>query len=173
MISKLCKHYSPPLLSLPAPDIAQDGTLSEETEEDTYHPFPPPSILADPSVSATLRGLGFGYRADFIQRTAQMLVDAHGTTCSSNGSEASEKWLHTLRTMETPMAREELLEFVGVGRKVYVHRMILSQHPSLTQAQRRLRAPNEHGQTRGHTSRHSRPTNRRQTLRLQERLSEW
>jgi N-glycosylase/DNA lyase len=104
------------MLSLPRPPSA-DTVESIVAEE--YHPFPPPSTLADPTVAATLRGLGFGYRADFIQRTAAMLVDAHGTErdCKT-GRETSEKWLLTLRDMETSAAREELVKFVGVGRKV-------------------------------------------------------
>ncbi|KAG6814499.1 hypothetical protein H0H92_000024 [Tricholoma furcatifolium] len=105
MIHALCKQYSPSLLSF--------------SEEDTsYHPFPSPSALAHPSVSATLRSLGFGYRADFIQRTAQMLVDAHKGVPAHSKLEASEKWLMGLRDITTGEAREELLKFVGVGRKV-------------------------------------------------------
>lgn len=48
-----------------------------------------------------------------------MLVDAHGSASTSiDGQEAAEKWLMTLRDLETSAAREELLNFVGVGRKV-------------------------------------------------------
>lgn len=106
MIHALCKRYSDPLLTFPG-------------EETTYHPFPPPSALAEQSVSATLRSLGFGYRAEFIQRTAQMLVSAHGGIASvHDGLEPAEKWLMGLRLSATNEAREELLKFVGVGRKV-------------------------------------------------------
>ncbi|KAJ3775434.1 DNA glycosylase [Lentinula raphanica] len=111
MVQSLSKEYSPPLLSLPVPD----GSGVEET----YHPFPPPSALAHPDVSARLRSLGFGYRADFIHRTAKMLVDTHGDSMHSReSSEPSERWLMTLRHMSTEDARAELLKFVGVGRKV-------------------------------------------------------
>ena len=111
MIHALCSHYSPPLLSLSDP--------TSELKTRTYHPFPPPSILAAPGVAATLRSLGFGYRADFIQRTAKMLVDAHGfSKLPGDSMEASEKWLIALRTKSATEAREELLRFVGVGRKV-------------------------------------------------------
>ncbi|RDB20955.1 N-glycosylase/DNA lyase [Hypsizygus marmoreus] len=106
MVQALCTQYSPSLLTFP-----EEGT--------TYHPFPPPSVLAEPGVSATLRSLGFGYRADFIHRTAKMLVETHGKSCLVNEvSEASEKWLTGLRSQSTADAREELLKFVGVGRKV-------------------------------------------------------
>ncbi|KAJ7632708.1 DNA glycosylase [Roridomyces roridus] len=102
MVQNLCTHYSPPLLSLADP--------SDPTTEVQYHPFPSPSVLAASNVGSTLRGLGFGYRADFIQRTAKMLVDTHG--------EGAEKFLASLRDADTATAREELLKFVGVGRKV-------------------------------------------------------
>ncbi|KAJ7111527.1 DNA glycosylase [Mycena crocata] len=101
MVQGLCKHFSAPLLSLPDP--------SDPLVEIQYHPFPPPSVLAASDVGTTLRGLGFGYRADFIQRTAKMLVDTH---------ESPEHFLAGLRSASTDTAREELLKFVGVGRKV-------------------------------------------------------
>ena len=50
-----------------------------------------------------------------------MLVDAHGLGTPlprNNFSEASEIWLRQLRNTTTSAAREELLKFVGVGRKV-------------------------------------------------------
>ncbi|KAF8798192.1 N-glycosylase/DNA lyase [Phlegmacium glaucopus] len=113
MVQNLCNQYSPPLLSLPHPFCP--------TEVHTYHPFPPPSALCGSGVGLKLRTLGFGYRADYIQRTAKMLVDTHGlgTPLPKNDfSEASETWLRRLREMSTAEAREELLKFVGVGRKV-------------------------------------------------------
>ncbi|KAI0949985.1 hypothetical protein AcV7_008594 [Taiwanofungus camphoratus] len=115
MVKALCQHYSPPLLVLPAPGTS----LEEKVPMQAYHPFPPPSILAAPTVSTTLRGLGFGYRADFIQKTANMLIDAHGSSKHEEGTlEPAEKWLHSLRQVSTSQAREELMKFVGVGRKV-------------------------------------------------------
>ncbi|KAI8989662.1 DNA glycosylase [Trametes punicea] len=112
MVKSLCQHYSPALVSMPPPC---ESTLGEET----YHPFPPPSALAAPEVRAKLRSLGFGYRAEFIQRTAAMLVQAHGVSGKPLSlMEPSEEWLMTLRKMNTAEARMELLKFVGVGRKV-------------------------------------------------------
>lgn len=111
MVQSLCKHFSPPLLSL--------GDHGNPGEQYTYHPFPSPSALAEPTVNATLRSLGFGYRADYIQRTAKMLVDTHGPSpLLPDKREPSEVWLDTLRTADTSTAREALLKFVGVGRKV-------------------------------------------------------
>ncbi|EPS95441.1 hypothetical protein FOMPIDRAFT_1168618 [Fomitopsis schrenkii] len=114
MVKGLCQHYSPALVTLPRPTMS-DSTL----ETDTYHSFPPPSVLAAPEVAATLRSIGFGYRADFIHKTAKMLVEAHGSSKSGAGDiEPAEAWLHTLRDMSTTQAREELLKLMGVGRKV-------------------------------------------------------
>ncbi|TFK30150.1 DNA glycosylase [Coprinopsis marcescibilis] len=111
MVHNLCKQFSPPLLSLPDP--------SDPSQTNTYHPFPPPSLLATPDVTGTLRTLGFGYRADYIQRTAKMLFDTHTAAPLSSGlREPSEVWLSGLRLQDTSKAREELLKFVGVGRKV-------------------------------------------------------
>jgi N-glycosylase/DNA lyase len=87
-----------------------------EQELESFHPFPPPSRLSAPDVAATLRSLGFGYRADFIQKTAKMLVDVHGV--SAKEVDGPEKWLHSLRSMSTADALEELLKLMGVGRKV-------------------------------------------------------
>jgi N-glycosylase/DNA lyase len=111
MVQGLCNHFSPPLVSLPHP-IYPDKSLP-------YHPFPSPSVLSHPSTSATLRSLRFGYRADFIQKTAKILVDEHGSDISSDDpTEHSEKWLKSLRSTSTTEARYELLKLTGVGRKV-------------------------------------------------------
>jgi N-glycosylase/DNA lyase len=113
MIQSLCNHYSPPLLSLPHPFCP--------TEVHTYHPFPSPSALCGSGVGLKLQSLGFGFHADFVHRTSKMLVDTHGlgTPVYQNYfSEASEIWLRELRNISTVAAREELLKFPGVGRKV-------------------------------------------------------
>jgi len=116
MVKSLCRHYSPSLLSLPAPEDVLDAATDASSQ--TYHPFPPPSSLSNAEVATTLRSLGFGYRASFIQRTASMLVEAHGLDNKTHSTEASERWLQTLRDRPTAEARDELLQFVGVGRKV-------------------------------------------------------
>lgn len=114
MVKALCTEYSPALISLPPPDEA-----GEEFGIETYHPFPPPSVLASPDVAANLRRLGFGYRADFIQKTAKMLVEAHGLPSTVGARpEPAEEWLLKLRAMTTADARSELLKLMGVGRKV-------------------------------------------------------
>ncbi|KAI6028651.1 DNA glycosylase [Pisolithus orientalis] len=110
LISFICSSNNN--IAPPCPAVASAPTVA------TYHPFPPPSALAAPEVAAQLRSLGFGYRADFIQRTAKMLVDEHGTTVAAKSIEGPERWLLSLRDVDTNKAREELLKFVGVGRKV-------------------------------------------------------
>jgi N-glycosylase/DNA lyase len=115
MVHALCKQYSPSLISLPPPELSENDSQGPAA----YHAFPPPSLLAAPEVKSTLRALGFGYRADYIQRTAKMLVDTHGSSMSNSElRENCEEWLTGLREMSTEAAREELLRFVGVGRKV-------------------------------------------------------
>lgn len=94
--------------------------LEEPPTMETFHPFPPPSRLASSDATAAMRSLGFGYRADYIQKTARMLHKAHA--CAPSGSidtrEPAEAWLETLRSLPTDAARIELLKFMGVGRKV-------------------------------------------------------
>ncbi|KAL7410520.1 DNA glycosylase [Mrakia frigida] len=109
MVQSAARHFSPPLLSYPSPPASSSSSSSPSPEPTTYHPFPPPSAFASPSVVPILRDLGFGYRAGFIQRTAAMLVEEHVEP---------EEWLRELRESETAKAREELLRFLGVGRKV-------------------------------------------------------
>jgi len=118
MVKSLCTNYSPPLLSLCPPP-------GESSDPETYHSFPPPSTLASPEVAAKLRALGFGYRADFIQKTAKMLSERDIGPSSSAlppafyaGREPAEVWLAGLRKEQTAAARGELIKLMGVGRKV-------------------------------------------------------
>ncbi|VDC06549.1 unnamed protein product [Peniophora sp. CBMAI 1063] len=127
MVKGLCTHFSKPLLSLPLPTPVgvqappTPGPTPEVSPEmETFYPFPSPSRLAQPDATSAMRSLGFGYRADYIQKTARMLDDAHSCTPSSSTGtrEPAEVWLETLRTLPTDDARTELLQFMGVGRKV-------------------------------------------------------
>ena len=160
MVQNLCKQYSSPLLSLAEPD---------STETKTYHPFPPPSVLAEDSVSTTLRTLGFGYRAEFVQRTAKMLFQTHGSSALPNDpTEASERWLKGLRSKSTADARQELLQFIGVGRKVADCVLLMSLDkvfsPNLNFAN--LTHPREQPEG-GDTSRHPCPSDCSKILRSQ------
>ena len=114
MVQNLCTHFSPPLLSAedPCSSATQAANTDTNTSNSAYHPVPPPSALASPIVSTKLRALGFGYRADFIQKTAAMLLEAHGS------DEGVYEFLSGLRSVNTESAREELMKLMGVGRKV-------------------------------------------------------
>lgn len=114
MVHKLCVHY---------------GSLLGELEGEPYHDFPPPQALAQDGVEATLRSLGFGYRAKYLHQTARLI------TSKPNGVE----WLDSLRNPESPglgtspssagdwkpegrdgyrNAHADLLTLQGVGPKV-------------------------------------------------------
>lgn len=73
-----------------------------------YYDFPSPDRLADKAVEGKLRDLGFGYRAKYIQRTAELITSKYG----------GQKYVDELRTKPYLEAREALLEFTGVGPKV-------------------------------------------------------
>lgn len=93
-MEKLCVHYGTKLGSLSSDDYV-------------YYNFPSPTALAHPSVEQNLRKLGFGYRAKYIQATANIIAN-----------EKPANWLHSLRTKSYPIAKESLLELAGVGPKV-------------------------------------------------------
>jgi N-glycosylase/DNA lyase len=70
----------------------------------TYQAFPTPEALAA-RTEAELRELSLGYRAPYVQRTAEMVADGEADPADAVG-----------RTYEA--AREYLTQFVGVGQKV-------------------------------------------------------
>ncbi len=70
----------------------------------TYRAFPTPEQLAV-RTEDELRGLNLGYRAPYVQRTAQMVAEG--------GADPS-----TATTLDYEDAREYLTRFVGVGDKV-------------------------------------------------------
>jgi len=74
-----------------------------------YHDFPSIDSLAGDGVEATLREMGFGYRAAYIAKTAQHIERHH-----------SSHYLHDLRHESYQHARAELLKLHGVGAKVSV-----------------------------------------------------
>ena len=79
------------------------GSLSQHFCPDS-NSFPSPEALSK-SKDATLRGLGLGYRAPFLLKTARSI--------SKN-----PKQLDQIRKADYDKARELLLKFPGVGRKV-------------------------------------------------------
>ncbi|SHH70313.1 DNA-3-methyladenine glycosylase family protein [Halobaculum gomorrense] len=70
----------------------------------TYHAFPTPEQLAA-RTEAELRDLSLGYRAPYVQRTAEMVADGEADPAAVRG-------------MAYEDAREYLTRFVGVGDKV-------------------------------------------------------
>ena len=70
----------------------------------TYRAYPTPGALAG-ATEAELRDLGLGYRAPYVQRTAEMVADGEAHPADARG-------------MDYEAAREYLTRFVGVGDKV-------------------------------------------------------
>lgn len=93
MVENLCLHF---------------GDYISEYDGIKYYDFPSPMQLADPSVEIKLRQLGFGYRAKYIQKTAQMISEHPEGTLS----------LVRLREVSYQDAHKALLQYVGVGPKV-------------------------------------------------------
>jgi N-glycosylase/DNA lyase len=112
MVHNLCLYYGP---------------LITHIDDVPYHDFPTPDALCGSKVEAHLREIGFGYRAKYIAKTAQLV------------SEKGLKWLEDLSNPECPQfgvaekpagemleggregyrhAHEELLALSGVGPKV-------------------------------------------------------
>ncbi|CAG6021615.1 unnamed protein product [Menidia menidia] len=92
MVDRLCQSLGEPLCQL---------------DQTSYYNFPTLSALADISVEARLRDLGFGYRARFLQQSAKQILDTHGL-----------QWLEGLRRVPYPEARDALRTLPGVGTKV-------------------------------------------------------
>ncbi|KAH7379155.1 DNA glycosylase [Phaeosphaeria sp. MPI-PUGE-AT-0046c] len=112
MVHNLCLHYGPFIAKI---------------DDTPYHDFPTPDALSGPNVEAHLREIGFGYRAKYIAKTAQIV------------KQKGLKWLQDLSNPECPQfgvdekpagelleggregyrtAHEELLALSGVGPKV-------------------------------------------------------
>ncbi|XP_061909599.1 N-glycosylase/DNA lyase-like isoform X1 [Entelurus aequoreus] len=83
------------------------GNLLCQLDQTSYYNFPSLSALADGSVEACLRELGFGYRARFLQQSAKQILDNHGP-----------EWLEGLRSVPYVEARDSLRTLPGVGTKV-------------------------------------------------------
>jgi len=92
MVTDIAEAYGDPL-RVPGPD----------GDPRTYHDFPAPDALAE-ATEAELRDLSLGYRAPYVERTAELVAD--GTHPE------------TARELPYDEAREYLTQFVGVGEKV-------------------------------------------------------
>ncbi|GAA6216389.1 N-glycosylase/DNA lyase [Lates japonicus] len=92
MVERLCQALGTPLCQL---------------DQTSYYDFPSLTALADSSVEARLRDLGFGYRARFLQQSAKQVLDTHGL-----------QWLEGLRGVPYLQACDALRALPGVGTKV-------------------------------------------------------
>ncbi|KAG0730566.1 N-glycosylase/DNA lyase [Chionoecetes opilio] len=92
LVERLCQLYGTEIGSV-------DGT--------TWHSFPVVSALAGEGVEETLRAQGFGYRAKFIHKSAQMIMERGG-----------EAWLHSLRSLTYEECHDQLITLHGIGAKV-------------------------------------------------------
>ncbi|KAF5275197.1 hypothetical protein FQR65_LT04229 [Abscondita terminalis] len=72
-----------------------------------YYSFPKVDDLAHPSVEEKLRNNGFGYRAKYITKAAQEIVNNGGT-----------EWLEKLKQMDYDDAKKNLITLTGIGPKV-------------------------------------------------------
>ena len=84
--------------------LAEQYGDSVTFDGDTYFAFPTPDQLAA-ATEADLRDLSLGYRAPYVQRTAEMVADGEAAPAAA-------------REYEYEDAREYLTQFVGVGDKV-------------------------------------------------------
>lgn len=98
MVNSACSSFSP------TPLLTHEG--------DSFYPFPHPSAFTASDTEARLRALGFGYRASFIHRTAVALCEVHPEDPVGWLEEVIREW------DDEDRAREALMGFVGVGRKV-------------------------------------------------------
>ncbi|CAN3481490.1 N-glycosylase/DNA lyase [Diutina catenulata] len=92
MCDALCVHF---------------GEKLADYADHIHYSFPSAVDLAQPGVEKKLRDLGFGYRAKYINQTAQLLT-----------SSLSIDALNSLRDEPHANAHEYLLQLTGVGPKV-------------------------------------------------------
>jgi N-glycosylase/DNA lyase len=126
MVNRVCESLG---AALPHPTSFHPSTIHTLSSLSTLTPlpsppstpvmyaFPPPSALTPSSTDPLLRELGFGYRAPFIEWSANYLVDL-----AEEQKTTPSAYLESLRKGkfdgDLAGAREKLMEFKGVGRKV-------------------------------------------------------
>lgn len=85
-------------------EIARAFGDTLEIEGQTYYAFPTPTQLTA-ATESELRGLGLGYRAPYVQATAELIATGEATPDDARG-------------LSYEAARDALQVFVGVGEKV-------------------------------------------------------
>ncbi|BGP05952.1 N-glycosylase/DNA lyase [Rhodotorula toruloides] len=129
MVNRLCaalgsplphpSHFTPSCVHSTSSSIP--ASPAPAPNDSSLFSFPPPQALADEfRIDPLLRQLGFGYRAPFIPSTAQTLLST-----SSSLNLSPESYLASLNRAQFTRegkgiaeAREKLVAFKGVGRKV-------------------------------------------------------
>jgi N-glycosylase/DNA lyase len=84
--------------------LAREYGEAVAVEGETYHGFPTPERLAA-ATEAELRELGLGYRAPYVQRSAELVASREATP-------------EDVRGLDYEDARDAMQAFVGVGDKV-------------------------------------------------------
>lgn len=92
LVNKLCIHY---------------GEKICEVKGQEYFACPALSSLAKKGVEENLRVLGFGYRAKYIQKSSEQIIQKGGLG-----------WFQKLREMTYEEAHTELMTLTGIGPKV-------------------------------------------------------
>lgn len=78
-----------------------------EIDGKEFYSFPGVEALAQPNVANKLKENGFGYRAKYINKSAQIIVENGGN-----------EWLQKLSTLTYLEAKRNLMTLHGVGAKV-------------------------------------------------------
>lgn len=91
MVEKMCSLYG------------------DKIEGTTYHAFPDIKTLVGGKIEEDLKIAKFGYRAKFIQQTAEKILEL-----------GSEEWIEKLKNMDYSSAKKELMLLPGVGPKVLI-----------------------------------------------------
>lgn len=91
MIDSLCSNY---------------GTFLGSRHSINFYSFPTLLQLKH-ATEKELRGFGFGYRAKYIVQTCKQLLEKE-----------DENWIYSLKNVDYPTKKNELLKFYGIGRKV-------------------------------------------------------
>jgi N-glycosylase/DNA lyase len=84
--------------------LAREFGQSVTVDGETYHAYPTPERLAA-ATEAELRDLGLGYRAPYVQRSAELIASGEATAADVRG-------------LDYENARDAMQAFVGVGDKV-------------------------------------------------------
>ncbi|KAI8823472.1 DNA N-glycosylase [Fimicolochytrium jonesii] len=104
MVNNLCINYGPYIGTVPG-------------HPHPYHGFPSVARLAGDGMESELRKLGFGYRAKYIMKAAQYIMEKE-TALKTDAGDSNGGWLENLRHLPYEECRAELIKLAGVGPKV-------------------------------------------------------